>query len=184
MSNYTDQEIIEKAKNAGWTWKLINEEWGEWQSDGTMSIRTPIDKKTSCLRARNGTLGFEHDYICHECKKPLWLRHISNVNQRLMEKRECSVCNFWLVVIKSGNAIVAESKDGVRIAYALGPKKKPGPYNGFAGHWFRIEKMDGEVIFTCDLWQKGKIPKRFHNRLPVNAHIDFATVDMLPENQK
>ena len=70
---------------------------------------------------------------------------------------ECFIRDFWNEALDESAIII----DGT--CYHDGGAKPKGrdDYLGFGGRQFTIEKTDGTVIITNNLWFNGKIPEEF-----------------------
>lgn len=196
-ANLTDEQLIERAESAGWEWRENSLEWpgskaypatGWMERAKASGARTfhsvkKLSSKAKILRCSGAPehLGFDHHYDCRECGNPIWLQWLAPTDARLVERLECFNCHHWMSIIREGIEVVAErlerktpdSNEFVleRHHYQVGPNKKAGPYNGFGGHKWLIEFLDGRKVETCDLWHQGTIPPLFYERMPVNAKL-------------
>jgi len=175
-ANLSDEQLLDRAAKARWKWLEKSTEWPGsekclvtgWKVKEGHFCGCHSENKATYLRGDldSSSIGFDHLLDCNECGHPIWLGWIHN--DVLIEKRECFDCNFWTCLIEKGNNIVIRSGDEIH-HYAIGPEKVPGIINGFAGRWHIIEFSNGRVEKTCDLWHNGEIPRRFWDRLPINA---------------
>ncbi len=184
--NLSPLQMLCRARVAGWEWyENVTDKWPGsatrpatgWKKDNSSFQYCKSEEMIDVLRAKfnivKGTkesLGFDHELDCVECKKPIWLCWCDDAVY--IRSKECFDCYFWLCLICGGKSIVIEKNhDGDRWHYQMGTETKPGPYNGFGGAKFTIKFTDGKVVETCDLWDQGAIPKRFWDRLHVNAEF-------------
>jgi len=174
--NAEDARLIRKALLCGWEWfENVTNRWPGtkehpargWLDDGgSFKHCQHGESKAHYLRAQRGNPAFDHEYVCHECGKPIWLMWLDNAE--LIRLRECFRCHHWLSLIRRGTGIV-RMFNGAPHHYMVGDRKESGPFNGFGGNKYTIRMHDGRTIETCDLWHQGEIPERFWDRLPVNA---------------
>lgn len=173
--NLSDAQLIERAEQAGWVWRVNHKCWAGnitgWEVTDCHIQNCSIDGKANTLKGTDEHLGFSHDLTCRECRKPIWLMWCSD--EELIERMECFNCNFWLRLIRKGTGVVTEKETGERTHHMIGEEKKPGPWNGYGGQEFTIRFKDGRVVKTCNLWHQGSIPERFWDRLPVNAEFVY-----------
>jgi len=188
-ANHPDDMLIAKAIAAGW--EYIEDGPGPWggnnqytgwkvttdDESGLSWCPGKGDLKANYLRGKaqcwpqGPPLGFDHDLICHECGRPIWMAYSNDTE---MERtRECFSCHLWLGKIRTPEAgrIIYAGQDGKPMTGVLGNKKTPGRWNGCYGDWFTVTFNDGRVVETCDLWCGGIVPERFRGRLPVNATL-------------
>ena len=172
-ANLTDEELIARAKAAGWEWFEKGGACGAftgWMVSNSHRINCKPEAKAEVLRGKVGTHpGLDHRLDCRECGRPIWLTWSNDSD--LVRYRECFGCNIWLSHARAlgPKSVIVGETNGTRGHYWIGPRKVPNYINGFGGDWWTVTFGDGREVDTCDLWAQGNIPKRFWDRLPVNA---------------
>ncbi len=179
----TDAELLARAAECGWQW-LENQttRWGSpkypafgWQKSPNSFQHCSPDDKIACLKAHVNCMeklparGFDHEHRCGVCGKPIWLHWYKDVEDELIARSECHSCNFWMALIRSRVELIIVDRVEGRQVYTVGPKKEPGPFNGFGGHKWTIRFLDGRTVETCDLWHRGEVPSPMASALPINA---------------
>lgn len=87
-----------------------------------------------------------------------------------MANNFCHSCNFWMelyerdktdrycIVINGTHYVIAEESP-----------TSLSSFRGFGGQRFNIQRLNGEIIHTTNLWSQGRIPYRFLDKFPNNA---------------
>jgi len=171
----TDQQLIQRAEAAGWEWKVNATGWFSFGTPSTgwlghgFSSGTE-ETKASMLRTdgKDSNFGFDHDYDCQHCKKPIYLSWLKPTSQKLIQALECFNCNHFMNLYRGKDTIVIE-REGERRHYQLGSNTTPSSRNGFGGQKFIIHFLDGRTVETVDLWHQGTIPVHLYQYFPVNA---------------
>ncbi len=105
---------------------------------------------------------------CRECDKVESLQYLDNVRNKLIKRKLCHNCNFWIEKVDMANNPNSVRVNGVY--YFINPEHTcPGVHRGFSGKIFTILFNDGQKFITTNLWGQGIIPDRFKERLPDNA---------------
>ena len=80
--------------------------------------------------------------------------------------RDCFKTKYWLMIVAEKHLHIIV--DGT--CYCIGSHGNSNTdMNGFGGSLFKIEKYDGRIIETNNLWFQGDIPEEFKEQLPDNA---------------
>lgn len=100
---------------------------------------------------------------CKECGQLFGTSYCEPYKTRLKESGLCFGCTHWMDLLVE--------RDNPSCFRIKGQHFKLGPGNagGYGGRTFVIERKDGTVITTSDLWHQGVIPGHFLERLPDNA---------------
>ena len=175
----SDEQLIQRAEAAGWEWKVNATGWFSFGSPCTgwlghgFSSGTE-ETKASMLRrdGKDSNFGFDHDYDCQHCKKPIWLSWLKPTSKQLIDALECFGCNHFMKLHrgKDDSCVVIEREDK-RFHYMVGTNTTPSRMNGFGGQKFIIHFLDGRTVETVDLWHQGTIPVHLYQFFPVNARF-------------
>lgn len=153
----TDSEIVERANRAGWEWianfKSYGSDYPAWvfMTDSGGSSSVHESTPNGVDRIRKW---FDHDHD--------YLNYIRNgIGDRLIGNR---------------------TDIGIGM-YSLGSETEstPSHIRGFGGAKWEVVKLDGTIITTVSLWSNGKIPERFHARLPINC-LFRDSVPLIPKD--
>jgi hypothetical protein len=105
---------------------------------------------------------------CSTCSKPISLAYNQLTKQQLIDRKLCFTCNFW-------HNLQTEVSDEDRIVidnhHYVALESSPDGIRGFGGRLFIIEKQDGTIIRTINLWHQGEIPEQYRDRFPNNARF-------------
>ena len=101
---------------------------------------------------------------CKICGKAFDETHYGEPYQDICSS-ECYSKQFWIEKI--------EVKDKLTIingeCYFIGDENDTSYFRGHAGRKFKIQKDNGEIIETTNLWYNGEIPEEFREELKDNA---------------
>jgi len=124
-----------------------------------------VEKTLSDLIEKNNI----HPELCNICGGLIVADFIPEVNEELFSNQLCYSCNFWMKKVGQDYLIIDNHlyKDGGRFVGEIHPDKLN--LCGFGGRKFVIEKDNGEVIKTNNLWHIGRVPKRFEGLFKNNA---------------
>jgi hypothetical protein len=189
----TDAELIARAELAGWIWQKEHTWYGGiavpgWLVPPTTIATTPFypcepENKAKYLRGKKIKVhgkkcyGFDHSFDCHECGQPIWFHWMCDLEERMIENRECFECHTWLNIIRlrpnnndlimdhDGDLIIDNSDAKQRWCYGR------REFDDDGGEEITVRLPDGTIFETSDLWCFGLVPGRFHDRLPVNAEF-------------
>lgn len=89
----------------------------------------------------------------------------SSFNHKVICSSECFDIDFWndKVLNKSQHLIIEGG------CYFIGQEEDIGRFRGYDGRKFVIQKDNGEIITTTNLWYNGRVPETFTSKLPNNA---------------
>jgi len=145
-----------------WIISLPVGEWPKMYHDGGLCVfRTRPYPTEDQLRAECNII----DAQCHECGGVVALNYAEPLRSRMAARGLCFTCDFWSELIGAGRLVI----DGE--AYAIGDERHDGGMRGFGGCRFTIEKADGSVIVSTNLWTSGRVPAHFRDRMPDNARF-------------
>lgn len=121
------------------------------------------------LREHNEVL--EED--CKICNGIVSTHYIEPTRTILKEKNLCFNCNFWqdkLDRLLSGDHRVFVI--GGTMYYHSNDDRDPvRTFRGFGGRKFMIQRLDGEILETNNLWCNGEVPKDFKDKIKDNARF-------------
>ena len=96
--------------------------------------------------------------LCKECNKGL---------DKGSKNGICVTCNFWLDILPIKDKLYIVRVEGVH--YTMGSENKTVSIRGFGGRKWVIKFNDGREVISTNLWDQGRIPEHFRERLPDNA---------------
>ncbi len=101
---------------------------------------------------------------CIVCGKEI---NRSKYTNAVLCSSECYHINFWNEKVKGKDNPNIVRIDGTQ--YFIGDENSNSPVRGYCGRKFKIEKFNGQIIETTNLWYNGDIPEEFRSVLSDNA---------------
>lgn len=108
------------------------------------------------------------DKPCIICNSPFSTTYNEPCRTNLLKSNMCFSCDFWNNIIsKKDKKLIMGGV--VYVDSGMVDLSKTGGFIGHGGREFTIEKNDGTIITTNNLWCNGAVPARFKHLLPDNA---------------
>ncbi len=123
---------------------------------------------------------------CRYCDEEISFQYYKSMNDQLQLTESCFICNFWIKKIPHRDSARTVIYKGNH--YYIGKGGGDKRFCGFAGTKWKIvfegnsnmadeedklrdrnKNIIRSIVYTSDLWDEGKIPKRFLKYLPDNA---------------
>lgn len=137
--------------------------------NGGYFVRDTFDKIMSEKNAVPVPLGTDpDDYTCSECggtfNPGYWL-----TGEEYARRKLCLHDAHWADAaarVRLGKGLIIDG-----CSYSWRPDLSPGDnsHAGFGGALCRIQRADGSILVTRNLWHNGEIPPEWRERLPDNA---------------
>lgn len=95
---------------------------------------------------------------CVICGKEIEKSSYSNA---ILCSEECFYEHFWRDVLSDPETILMYNH-GVLNAYTVGDENSTSYFRGFGGAAWYIQKEDGTLIKTTNLWHRGEVPEKYN----------------------
>jgi hypothetical protein len=141
-------------------------QWKRADGSGGAVYSVLIDGDDEYL-SRHAVAGYGHWLDpCPKCGRPVDATYYSKATGM------CGTCSHWAgIAAKRDKFVIVEHADGTRQSYQDAGNRTGGDksHNGFGGHVFHIETLDGTPRWTTNnLFTQGTIPAHWWDELPVS----------------
>ena len=162
---------VDGLREESWNRPGAVPDWMKGPTSGIHLVFSPKDHAGVLLRylASDGFPVELKFIVCRECGGADALEWNEETKAQLISEQLCFYCNLWT------KRAPRTPDDNVAIIhgnyFTIGDEKGPASMRGYGGRRFTIRYHDGRQVETTDLWDGGRVPEHFRDRLPDDAEF-------------